>query len=288
MSIFKDMCKDEYESFHIYQVLSKAPFIGKDVKAVLVKASSDEHDHYLFWRNVSGDCRSRLVLLKAFIYLIALYMFGLTIVLRIVESKEIYAIKDYKALAETRRDLADQLNKIILDEEKHESEFMSSIDEKRIKYIGSITLGISDALIELTGVYTGALGVFNNTVSAGVMGILTGVAASLSMGAASYNQAKQEGRVNPVSSAVYTMVAYIVVTLLLALPYFILPLIAQAFVAMFALCLGVIAYLSACIAILQGKRFIQEFLTSAGLMLGVSLFLYFLGSFIRSKLELII
>lgn len=288
MSVFKDMCRDEYESYHIYRVLSRAPFVGKGIKAVLVKASSDEYGHYLFWKSVSGDCGSSLVLLKAFIYLIMLYMFGLTIVLRIVESKETYAIKDYKALAETRKDFAEQLNKIILDEERHESEFMSSIDEKRIKYIGSITLGISDALIELTGVYTGALGVFNNTLSAGIMGILTGVAASLSMGAASYNQARQEGRVNPALSAVYTMAAYIVVTLLLALPYLLLPSIEQAFVAMFALCLGIIAYLSAYIAILQERRFIREFLESAGLMLSVSLFLYFLGSLIRSRLELMI
>ena len=44
---------------------------------------------------------------------------------------------------------------IIKDEDEHEAKLIALINEERLKYIGSIVLGLNDALVELTGVLAG-------------------------------------------------------------------------------------------------------------------------------------
>ncbi|MEM0154160.1 MAG: rubrerythrin family protein, partial [Ignisphaera sp.] len=78
--------------------------------------------------------------------------------------------------------------------------------------------------------------------------------------------------------ALYTSVAYIVVVLLLALPYFILNSIATAFIAMMLLAMAIVAYMTFYTAVLHNKKFLREFAESVVLILGVSLLLYILGS----------
>lgn len=284
MDVFKKICRDEYESYNVYRFLSKGPFIPKRMRELLSLASRDEYDHYLFWRKISGECSSNLLRLKALFYLVMLYLFGLTIVLKIIESKETHALIVYKDLSISEVEFSKELERLIEEEDKHESEFASSIDERRVKYLSSITLGISDALVELTGVYTGALGMFNNTLSAGLMGLLTGIAASLSMGVASFNQARQEPGRDPILSATYTMGAYLVVAFLLALPYIVIQTAHYAFTVMIIVTLLIIGYLNVYVAVLQAKSFKREFLVSSFLMLGVSLLLYYLGRTARSLL----
>ncbi|MEM0505669.1 MAG: ferritin family protein [Thermosphaera sp.] len=277
-----EACVDEYESHLIYQALSRAPLIGGKTRSVLARASAEEHSHYLFWRSIVGECRSRLSGVKTLVYLVLLLAFGLTVVMKIIESKEKDASSLYRRISEERPDLRDMVAKMIEQEERHEEEFIQSIGENRVKYIGSITLGLSDALIELTGVYTGALGVLNDTLTAGLMGGLAGLTASISMGVASFNQARQEGRLNPLASALYTLVAYLAVTIALAAPYFILKDISMAFSTMLLVSIGITAYLSVYTAVLHGKSFAKEFALTLTLVLGIAFLLYFLGSLARS------
>ena len=44
---------------------------------------------------------------------------------------------------------------IVEDEDKHEQELIDLIDEERLRYVGSIVLGLNDALVELTGALAG-------------------------------------------------------------------------------------------------------------------------------------
>jgi len=89
---------------------------------------------------------------------------------------------------------------IIEDEERHKDELIGMIDEERLNYIGSIVLGLNDALVELTGV-------------------ITGISAAFSMGASDYLATRQEGGENPIKSSIYTGVAYIFTVTLLVLPF---------------------------------------------------------------------
>ncbi|MEM4010392.1 MAG: rubrerythrin family protein, partial [Ignisphaera sp.] len=131
---------------------------------------------------------------------------------------------------------------------------------------------------ELTGIYTGSLGAFENTISAGLTGLLAGVSASISMAVAAYSQAKQEGRDRPGLSALYTFIAYITASILLALPYFLAPSIYTAFAAMMIVAMAIVAYMSFYVAVLQKTSYLRELALNTALIFGISILLYILGS----------
>jgi VIT1/CCC1 family predicted Fe2+/Mn2+ transporter len=276
--VAEEMCRDEYFSYYLYKFLARKSLVSKSLREALEKAAEDEYKHYLFWRGIVGECSSKLLMLKALFYVVMFYLFGLTVLLKHLESKEGDATKIYKEVAGLRPDIKDVVEGITIDEERHESVFLASIDESRVRYIGSITLGISDALVELTGIYTGSLGAFENTLSAGLAGFLAGVAASISMGIASYAQAKNEGRTRPELVAFYTFLAYIAVALLLALPYFVISSLLVAFIVMLILAVAIMAYMTFYVAVLQSRSYLREFAEITLLIFGVSILLYIIGS----------
>jgi len=282
MKIIRGACEDEYFSHHVYRYLAKSPFVSRKLKEIIEKAAEDELKHYIFWKNIVGECASKVSILKVLLSTVIFYLFGLTVTLKFIESKESNATQLYKSLVESKPELRDEINRIIEDEEKHEKEFALSVDEGRVKYIGSITLGISDALVELTGIYTGSLGAFENTLNAGLTGLLAGVAASISMGIASYAQTKHEGRLNPRLSAFYTFTAYLAVVIVLALPYFLISSLTIAFSVMLVLALVVVAYITFYASVLHNRNYFREFTETALLIFGVSILLYILGSVLGS------
>jgi VIT1/CCC1 family predicted Fe2+/Mn2+ transporter len=94
------------------------------------------------------------------------------------------------------------------------------IDEERLKYIGSVVLGLNDALVELTGTLAGLTFALQNARLVGVAGLITGIAASLSMGASEYLSTKAEGgEKNPLKASVYTGFAYVLAVIVLILPF---------------------------------------------------------------------
>jgi len=284
--VVREMCRDEYFSHHLYRSLAGKPFMKKNLREALLRAAEDEYKHYLFWRSAVGECSSRTHMFKVFIYTVMFYLFGLTVLLKILEAKERSVTAIYREMVKLRPGLREEVERIILDEEEHEKEFLSSIDEGRVKYIGAITLGVSDALVELTGIYTGSLGAFENTLSAGLTGLLAGIAASISMGIASYTQAKNEGRASPGLAAIYTLLAYISVALLLATPYFIINNLMIAFITMVVIALAVVSYLTFYVAILHNRSYIKEFSETTILIFSVSILLYVLGSILGKILGL--
>ncbi len=110
---------------------------------------------------------------------------------------------------------------IVEDEEGHEAELIDLIDEERLRYVGSMVLGLSDALVELTGTLAGLTLALQNVRLIGLVGLITGIAASLSMAASEYLSTKsEEGGQDPTKAAAYTGVAYVLTVVLLILPYF--------------------------------------------------------------------
>jgi VIT1/CCC1 family predicted Fe2+/Mn2+ transporter len=282
--IVREICRDEYFSHYLYKSLAKKLFISSSMRSALEKAAEDEYRHYLFWKGVAGECSSTLLKLKALFYTALFYLFGLTVLLKYLESKEKVATEVYRELTKKRPDIEDVIERIAIDEERHERAFLLGLDEGRVRYIGSITLGISDALVELTGIYTGSLGAFESTLSAGLAGFLAGIAASISMGIASYAQAKNEGRARPGLAALYTFLAYIAVALLLALPYFIISSLLAAFIVMLILAVTVVAYMAFYVAVLQNRSYLREFIEATLLIFGVSILLYTIGSVLGNVL----
>lgn len=109
---------------------------------------------------------------------------------------------------------------IVKDEDEHEKQLIDLIDEERLRYVGSMVLGLNDALVELTGALAGLTFALRNTHVVAMAGLITGVAASLSMAASEYLSTKsEEGAKNPLKASVYTGSAYVLTVLFLIFPY---------------------------------------------------------------------
>lgn len=273
-----EFCKSEYEAYNIYTFLAKNPLVSMRVRRAINKAAADEYRHYVFWRSIVGECSSTPSIIKRLLLSLLLPLFGVTVIIKFIESMEKNALESYRRVSSIRPELKEEIERIIREEEEHEASFILGLDEGRVKYLGSIMLGISDALIELTGIYSGALGAFANTLSAGLTGLLAGVSAAISMTIASYAQAKHELGKAPKIAALYTGVAYLTVVLLLALPYFLINVITSAFTAMILAALLIIAYMSFYSSVLFKRSYLREFIETSGLMLGVSILLLVLGN----------
>ena len=76
------------------------------------------------------------------------------------------------------------------DEKEHERKLIDLIDEERLRYVGSMVLGLNDALVELTGALAGFTLAFRNTRLIAMASFITGIAASLSMAASEYLSTK--------------------------------------------------------------------------------------------------
>jgi VIT1/CCC1 family predicted Fe2+/Mn2+ transporter len=92
------------------------------------------------------------------------------------------------------------------EEEQHELHLIGMIDEKILHYLGSIVLGLNDALVELTGVLAGLTFGFQNTKMVAFSGLITGIAAAMSMAGSEYLSTKMENttKVRPLWAALYT------------------------------------------------------------------------------------
>ena len=99
---------------------------------------------------------------------------------------------------------------IIDEEDRHEKLLIEMIDEERLRYVGSIVLGLNDALVELTGTLAGLTLALRNVRLIGMAGLITGIAASLSMAASEYlSTSTEEGERDPLKACLYTGVAYV-------------------------------------------------------------------------------
>jgi hypothetical protein len=105
---------------------------------------------------------------------------------------------------------------VLADEEKHEEELMGMLDEESLRYAGSVVLGLNDALVELTGALAGLTFAFRDSRTIALAGLITGISASFSMAASDYlsTKADEDGK-NPLRSAIYTGLAYIVTVFIL-------------------------------------------------------------------------
>ena len=63
------------------------------------------------------------------------------------------------------------------DENQHESALLQLLDDEKLRYTGSMVLGLNDALVELTGTLAGLTLAFENTKLISLTSLNIGVAA---------------------------------------------------------------------------------------------------------------
>jgi len=250
-------------------------------RKVLESIAEDELRHYRIWESIT---RRKLTPGKRVVswYVSISNLFGLSFGLKLMERGEELAQTIYGTLKGNYPDL----EAILQDEQKHEAEILDMLEEERLEYAGSIVLGLNDALVELTGALAGLTLALQNGRIIAVIGLITGIAASMSMAASGYLSSREEGGIeagkNPFKSAFYTGIAYIVTVSLLILPYLVVPNVYAALVWMLIIAILIIAGYTFYITTAKNLDFWSRFREMAAISLAVAAISFGIGWVIRS------
>ncbi|MBI9051328.1 MAG: VIT1/CCC1 transporter family protein [Anaerolineaceae bacterium] len=271
------MQQDEINSYHTYKKLSRVIKDPQNSK-VLDTIADAELGHYDTLREITQkDIKPNWFKINLFFWLAKIL--GLTFGIKLMEKGEELAQITYKSLVS----IYPQLEQIWKDEEMHENELVEMLDEEGLKYAGSVVLGLNDALVELTGALAGLTFAFQNTNIIALAGMITGISASFSMAASEYlsNKADEDGQ-NPIKSAIYTGIAYVVTVIILIFPYLIAKhyLVCLAWTILNAIL--IIAAFNYYISVAKDYNFKKRFTEMTVISLGVALFSFVVGVIIRS------
>lgn len=282
--IAHEFCDDEYTDWRVYKALAKVEW-NKARRDVLNRLSETERRHFEFWLKFLRSYRPSLKA-RVYPYLLTLLrlLFGATFAVKLLERGEEKAAERYKMaldLMETPEDKK-ALEQIIEDELDHEEAFVKQLDEAIVKYMSALVLGMADAIIEITGTHAGALGTTSSTIITGVVGLVVGVSAAISMASASYLQTKHETGKSPTVAALVTGVGYVVAAALMSLPYFLVDNIYAAFGASLAVSVMLAMMFTYQGSVYTGASFSREFAQTVGLLLGVAVLAYFMGDALSS------
>ncbi|PKK95233.1 MAG: rubrerythrin family protein [Tenericutes bacterium HGW-Tenericutes-5] len=280
LKIIKAFQKGEITEYYVYRNIAKKEKDEKN-KEILQTIAKDEMRHYKIWEDISG-VKVKESKLLIFIYRIMTFIFGYTFTLRVMEMGEEKAQKAYLKL----KGYEDVINQITSEEEQHEQKLLDMLDEERLNYVGSMVLGLNDALVELSGTLAGLTFAFQNTTLISLSGLITGIAASLSMAASEYLSSKADNRPDALKSAVYTGSAYIVTVILLVLPYLLIhnPFVSLAI--MIGTVIFIIFFFNLYISVAKNIGFKKRFLQMAAISLGVAGLSFVIGIGIERILNL--
>jgi len=272
--------KNEITEYFIYERLAQSI---RDLhnKEVLKRISDDELRHYNFWREYTHkDVKPNR--LKVWKYFLISKIFGITFGIKLMEKGEDKAQATYKKISESVPDV----KAIVKDEDEHEKQLMNLIDEERLRYVGSMVLGLNDALVELTGALAGYTFALQNTRMVAVTGLITGVAASLSMATSEYLSTKSEGNAkNPFKAASYTGIAYVLAVLFLIAPYLLLTNMYACLSLTIVNAIIVIFFFTFYISVAKDLPFRKRFLEMTAISLGIAGFTFAIGFLIRTLLN---
>ncbi len=277
-------CKDEYKDYLVYSELAKFNK-GKNHKftEVFSELANTEKQHYDFWKKYSPKKAPSTSRWGARLIILMSVFFGTTFAIKFLEKHETKTIKKYKSVAH----LIPEEDKhffegMIVSEEEHEHNFRNDIQSSYVKYISFVILGLADAIVEISGIHAGSLGIYDSTRLTGFAGIIAGAAASIAMASAAYAQAKQGFAGSASVSAAFTGISYFASALVLATPYFLTETMTYAVTASLAFAVIILAVTNYYNSVITEKAFTKDFLEMIGITFGATIVLFFLGQLIRS------
>lgn len=232
-------------------VYNKLAAIEKDSnnRKVLQQIALEEKQHYdvlrqFTERDVTPDKRR----ISKFYWLAR--MFGITFAIKLMETGEISSYKGYAQYPDIP-----ELVRLAHDEETHENKLISLINEERLEYMGSVVLGLNDALVEFTGALAGFTLALSDSKLIALTGSITGIAAALSMASSEYLSTKSEGEKDkhPIKAAIYTGIAYVITVVALVMPFILISNVIMALCIMLLMALLIIALFNYYYSVARGR-----------------------------------
>ncbi|MDD3126561.1 MAG: VIT1/CCC1 transporter family protein [Candidatus Izemoplasmatales bacterium] len=273
------MQKGEITEHYVYLNIAKRVKNPKN-RAILKQIGADELSHYNLWTEFLG-VTAKPTYWKIIWYGIINFLLGYTFTLKIMERGEKRAQINYIEICNYVADA----ERIAHDEDIHEKELIDLLDEERLNYVGSMVLGLNDALVELTGALAGLTFAITDTRLISLSGLITGIAASFSMAASQYLSAKADGRKDALKSSVYTGIAYIITVTILIMPYLLIQ--NNRFLALGIMLASVVIIIfgfNYYISVAKNLNFRKRFFQMIVISLGVASLSFLIGTVVKMVL----
>lgn len=278
--IILGMQKAEITEYYVYTNIAKTVKDSKN-KDILEKIGREEKGHSEIWKRYTNE-DVKPDSLKILWYSILNRIFGFTFTLKLMENGEGNASEAYSAIAKE----IPEAKKIAEDEIAHEQSLIQLLDEERLQYVGSMVLGLNDALVELTGTLAGLSLALQNTKLIALSGLVTGISATLSMMSSEYLSNRSEGAEHPIKAASYTGIMYIVAVTLLVLPYLVFDSghYLYALGTMLVIVVLIILVFTYYVSVAQDLNFKKRFFEMVTISLSVAAFAFVIGLVVKNVL----
>ena len=271
--VIKKMQQSELTESVIYEKIAKFAK-GDENRQVLLRLAKEEKAHYEVWKQYTG-IEMKPQKWKVFKYEMMARILGFTFAVKLMENGEESSQKEYDMLAGE----VEESVYIKQQEEEHEKALLDMLDEERLQDVGSMVLGMNDALVELTGSLAGFTFAMQNTRLIALSGLIMGISATFSMASSEFLAAKSEGRDDAFKSCSYTGIAYLITVALLIIPYLVFgnSQYLIALICMLVVVILIIAGFTYYISVAQGEKFKPRFLEMASISIGVAVISFFVG-----------
>ena len=273
LSIIKKMQQSELTESVIYEEIAKFAK-GAENKDVLLRLAREEKAHYEIWKRYTG-IEMKPEKGKILHYKLLARILGFTFAIKLMERGEQNSQSEYDLLSGE----VEESVLIKQQEEEHENALMSMLDEERLQYVGSMVLGLNDALVELTGSLAGFTFAMQNTRLIALSGLIIGISATFSMASSEFLAARSEGRSDALKSCSYTGIAYLLTVIALIAPYLIFPetMFIPALLCMLGMVILIIAGFTYYTSVAQDQPFKSRFLEMALISVGVAVVSFVVG-----------
>ena len=282
LAAIKRMQQSELTESVIYEEIAKFAK-GEENKQTLLRLAKEERAHYEIWKSYTGiDMKPEKG--KIFKYKLLARILGFTFAVKLMENGEENAQAEYELLAKE----VEESVRIREQEEEHENALLGMLDEERLQYVGSMVLGLNDALVELTGSLAGFTFAMQNTGLIALSGLIIGISATFSMASSEFLAARSEGRSDALKSCTYTGIAYLITVVLLIAPYLIFDsaMYIPALVCMLIIVILIIAGFTYYTSVAQDQPFTSRFLEMAGISISVAVISFIVGVLAKQFLGL--
>ncbi len=279
-AIVRRMQQNELTESVIYTKIARFAK-GEDNKKTLLRIAQEEKAHYEIWKKYTG-IEMKAQKAKVFKYKMLAMILGFTFAIKLMEKGEAASQAEYEVLAAE----VEESVKIKEQEEEHEAALIGMLDEERLQYVGSMVLGMNDALVELTGSLAGFTFAMQNTRLIALSGLIMGISATFSMASSEFLAAKSEGRNDALKSCSYTGVAYLITVALLIAPYLVFDnsQYIAALISMIVMVIAIIAGFTYFISVAKGEKFKPKFLEMSLISIGVAVVSFGVGILAKNVL----
>ena len=273
LKVVRTMQQNELTESVIYEKISRFAK-GEENKQTLLRLAREENAHYEIWKKYTGEelKPSKAKVLK---YTLLARTLGFTFAVKLMERGEEHAQTEYELLARE----VEESTMIRQQEEEHETVLLAMLDEERLQYVGSMVLGLNDALVELTGSLAGFAFALQNNRLIALSGLIVGISATFSMASSEFLAARSEGRSDALKACSYTGIAYLLTVIALIAPYLLFSVtqFIPALLCMLAVVVFIIAGFTYYTSVAQDQPFWKRFAEMAGISISVAVVSFVVG-----------